>query len=138
MNAPGMPSRPWSRSVCHHSSYGTFTMVAPSRATASSFVCGALSGITTVHGTPSSRAPHGVNAQRFGVDVRRRREIFDREAERLEQRDLLIVAPAFAAADEQLADLGDDVLGADFAVVQRDQDVARLFQCGLTPVDIQA
>ena len=30
----------------------------PSRSIASSFVCGAVSGTTTVHGTPRSRAPH--------------------------------------------------------------------------------
>ncbi len=33
-------------------------MFAPSRLTAFTFVAGALSGITTVQGTPRSRAPH--------------------------------------------------------------------------------
>ena len=40
----------------HHRSYGTLTTVPPSRAIASSFVCGAFSGAMIVAGTPSSRA----------------------------------------------------------------------------------
>ena len=42
----------------HHRSYGTLTTVPPSRAIASSFVCGAFSGTMIVAGTPSSRAAH--------------------------------------------------------------------------------
>ena len=40
----------------HQRSYGTLTTVPPSRAIASSFVCGAFSGAMIVAGTPSSRA----------------------------------------------------------------------------------
>ena len=42
--------------ISHHRSYGTLTTVPPSRAIASSFVCGACSGAMIVAGTPSSRA----------------------------------------------------------------------------------
>ena len=41
----------------HQSSNGTGRMWPPSRSIASSFVFGAVSGTTTVQGTPRSRAP---------------------------------------------------------------------------------
>src|SRR5687767_13362982 len=44
--------------ISHQRSYGTFTTRPPSRAIASSFVCGAWSGATIVAATPSSLAAH--------------------------------------------------------------------------------
>src|SRR5436305_11429181 len=44
------------------------------------------------------------------VQERRRAEIFDRQAERLEERDLAIRFAPLGAAGQQLADLGADVL----------------------------
>src|SRR5262249_15767918 len=37
-NVPAMPFRPWSASVCHHSSYGTYSISPPRPATASLFL----------------------------------------------------------------------------------------------------
>src|SRR5882672_995116 len=64
-------------------------------------------------------------AHRFRVDVRRRREILDRQPERFEERDLVGVATADRPANEQLADLADDVIGLDVAFPQGYEDVAR-------------
>ena len=55
-----------------------------------------------------------------------RGEILDREAERLEDGQLVARAPSLGGADQQLADLGADVLGPDRALALREQEVARL------------
>src|ERR1022692_806735 len=55
-------------------------------------------------------------------------EVLDREAERLEDRDLRVVLPALAGGQpgHQVADLGADVPGPDRAVGGSQQVVARL------------
>src|SRR5690242_4425952 len=57
-NSPLMPSRLWVRKVSNHSSCGTRTILPPMRSTAASFVAGAPSGTTTVHGMPRRFAFH--------------------------------------------------------------------------------
>ena len=62
-------------------------------------------------------------------------EILDGEAERLEDRQLVVRAPARRRADQHLADLGADVLRADRALALREQEVAGLVDGRLAPVD---
>src|SRR5678816_732057 len=71
----------------------------------------------------------GANTQsaRFGEDVIRGAEVLDCQAERLEERDLVGVAPRLDLPDENLADLADDVIGGDVAVLERDDDVCLLY-----------
>ncbi len=55
---PSTPSKRCCSIVSHQRSNGTFTTSPPSLPIAASFVSGAWSGTTIVHGTPTSRAAH--------------------------------------------------------------------------------
>jgi hypothetical protein len=57
-NRPRMPGKARERNTASHSSNVTLTIDAPSRSTADVFASGAVSGITTVQGSPSRRANH--------------------------------------------------------------------------------
>src|SRR5262245_28457614 len=82
-------------------------------------------------------ADAGASAHGLSVDVRCRREIFDRESERLEQRDLLRVAPWGRSVDQHFANSTDDVIRSDPAGLDRCQQVAWLLQRGLTAIDVE-
>src|SRR5215475_14738806 len=71
-------------------------------------------------------ADAGTSAHGLSVDVRRRREIFDRESERLEQRDLRRVVPCGRSADQHFANFADDVIRSDLAGLEWCQQVAGL------------
>src|ERR1044071_3342191 len=107
------------------------------RARAATTSCIASGSMLRMSSPAELDAHSGADAEALGGDVRCRREILDREAERFEQCDVLIVSPTLAAPDEQLADLGDDVLGADVAIMQGDENVAGLFEGGFASVDVQ-
>ena len=62
-------------------------------------------------------------------------EILDGDAERLEQRQLAVVAASRVPADEDVAELGRDVIGPNALLVDRVQVVAGLVQRRLAPVD---
>src|SRR5262245_35381501 len=68
----------------------------------------------------------GAGAHSLSVDVSRRREIFDRESERLEQRDLFRVAPCGRSANQDFANFADDVIRSDLTGVEWRQQVAWL------------
>src|SRR5690348_953475 len=70
----------------------------------------------------------------FPIEEMRRRQILDRKAERLEERNLIVAATARRLADQYLANLADDVIGRDLAVLERNDDVARLLERGLAPI----
>ena len=66
-----------------------------------------------------------------------RREVLDRDPERLEERQLRLVPPPGMRAREELAELGKDVVGPDAALLDGAQVVARLVQRRLAAVDEQ-
>src|SRR5690349_18802495 len=94
-------------------------------ATMSSIVSGSMDGMPS-----AAELDFGARARplRRVEDVQRRGEILDRETEGLEEGDVLRVAAPFAAADQQLANFGDDVVRADVAVLERDENITRLFE----------
>ena len=61
--------------------------------------------------------------------------VLDAEAERLEERDLLPRPPSLGLTREHLADLGQDVRVVHGALRSREEEVARLAQHRLAPVD---
>ena len=87
------------------------------------------SGITARRPTPTSL---GLGAAQHVLGGG---QILDGEAERLEDRDLLRRPSPLRRADQELADLGADVLRPDRALAQREEEVARLVHRRLAPVD---
>src|SRR5262245_52391917 len=72
------------------------------------------------------------------MDQVRRREVLDRDAQGLEEGHLARRAPAGDALEENVAQLADDVRSVDRALLHRDEDVARLRERRLAPIDDQA
>ena len=62
------------------------------------------------------------------------REVLDRDPERLEDRQLVLVLASGVHAGEHLAELGLDVIGADRALLRGEDVVARLVQARLAAV----
>src|SRR5262245_24412148 len=74
----------------------------------------------------------GPFANGLGVYVRPRAEIFHRQPEGLEQRDVGVTGAPLRATDEQLANFAEDVIGADVSGLERGDDVAGFLERGLT------
>ncbi len=68
----------------------------------------------------------------------RRREVLDRDAERLEDGQLVLVLAAWVRPEQHLAELGLDVVRAEGAFRRGDEVVAGLVQGGLAPIDERA
>src|SRR5688572_31403089 len=85
---------------------------------------------------PRARA----GGDRAVVDPPRRRDVLDRQAKRLEERDLLRrAAPDDARrVEEQLADLADDVVVADESFALRHEKVAALVERRFAAVDVES
>src|SRR6266404_851684 len=71
------------------------------------------------------------------VDEPGRRDVLDREAERLEERDLVRRPPSPGAAGQHLADLGDDVGVCNGPFLLGDQEVSGFVQGRLAPVHVE-
>src|SRR5436853_7780455 len=68
----------------------------------------------------------------------RRGEILDGETERFEERNLVVSAASqpLAILEQELADLGDDMVAGDRALAQWKKNVARLGERRLPPVGV--
>src|SRR5258705_10117506 len=75
--------------------------------------------------------------ERFLVDVVCRRQVLDRDSQRLEERDLRRRAPSGHAAEKEIAHFAHDVAIVDRALLLRNQEVARLVQRGLAAVHVE-
>src|SRR5262245_28648380 len=74
-------------------------------------------------------------ASRFGVDVLRRGEVFDRETYGLEESNVVRRLAAGDLAGQHLTELADDVRVIDGAVGSGQEDVAGFLQRGLAMID---
>src|SRR5215211_5537484 len=125
---------------------GTSSLTSGVRTTRPSSRCRAArtsaSVISSGVGMPqAAEVEPGAGAPRDGaiVDAACRGDVLDREAERLEHRDLLRRSASGYARrlDEQLADLAHDVVVADESFALRDEEVAGLVHRGLASIDVE-
>src|SRR5258706_9680967 len=76
---------------------------------------------------PSERdRASGSRVPRLRVDVVRRRQVLDGDAERLEERDLLAVTPPRQLPEEQIPELADDVRVVHEPLLLREDEVSGL------------
>ena len=78
--------------------------------------------------SPPSSTERPRRSDRLVINVIRGGKILDRQSKRLEQRDLLRDCAGPRRMKQQLADLADDVIVADRALLFREQEIARFVE----------
>src|SRR3954454_20477064 len=66
--------------------------------------------------------------QRFGVDVLGGGQVLDRDAQRLEDGDVFGRQPALNAAEQEVAEVAQEVVLGDRSFLERNEEVAGLLQ----------
>src|SRR5262245_59056370 len=80
----------------------------------------------------------GVLLDSFAIDEIGRDNVFDGQAERLENRNVVWRSSSFDFSREHLSEFADDVGGGELALLDAHHDVTRFDERGRTRVDEQA